>query len=362
MAQRQFRSDDSVVWGERYGSGVDGALTISGNTTFSAANAGCSGTSGDTALTLDAASSFANNDLVVIHQSRGTGVGNWELNKISSGGGTTSLTMAYSLINTYTDSGSSQAQIVKLFQYSSVTVNGSVTWTAPAWDENKGGILAFLCTGTTTVTGTISASSKGHIKSSGTSRAASPSNANTGEGTVGASTTGTSANGNAGGGTGGFLDGGPGGGGGSYGTSGTAGGAGQGTGGSAGNTVGAASLTTMMFGGSGAGGKGEANAGSGAGGGDGTNGGGIVLIISPIITATGSIVSGTTNGGNGYVSGTEGSGGGGSGAGGSLLFKGQNITLGSSIVTATGGTGGTSGGVDSGAGGNGGSGRIHVDY
>ena len=106
MAQRQFRSDDTTNWSYKMGNGSDGALTISSNTTFSANNESCSGTGGATTLTTSS-TGFADGDLVLIHQSRGTGVGQWELSKVASGGGTSTLTLDENLIYTYTDSGSS---------------------------------------------------------------------------------------------------------------------------------------------------------------------------------------------------------------------------------------------------------------
>ena len=78
MAQRQFRSDDTSSWGDGFGNGSDGAETISSSEAYDGAKASCSGTASTTTLTLGAASTFANGDLVVIHQSAGTGVGTWE--------------------------------------------------------------------------------------------------------------------------------------------------------------------------------------------------------------------------------------------------------------------------------------------
>src|SRR3990167_2077717 len=220
MAQRQFRSDDTSKWTHGFGNGSDGSITISADTTYDGANASCSGTADSTTLTLGAASTFANGDLVMIHQTRGTGVGNWELNKIVDGGGGTTLTLQKSLINTYTDSGASQAQIVEMKQYSSVTVNSAQTWSAPEWDGNVGGIIAFFCKDVTTVTGNISTNSRGF-------RGDTQNQADEyggGDGGGGHS---------AGGGNGTGL--------------------GGGTGGTGGTTAGVAALITMVFGGGGGG-------------------------------------------------------------------------------------------------------------
>jgi hypothetical protein len=362
---RQFRSDDTVPWLYGYGNGSNGSLTISTNTTFSTSNAGCSGTSGTTSLTLDAASTFADNNLVFIHQTRGTGVGNWELNKIASGGGTTSIMLDHDLQNTYTNSGASQAQILELKQYSNVTVNTGINWTAPNWDQNKGGCVVFLCKGTTTITGNIILSgSSGTSELSGGDATGTvsgrgfrnglgdgtdPVSSNTtSEGTIGDRiTTQTSANGN-GGGSGG------GGGSGAGGGNGTAGGNGVGatTNGTGGSTAGNAALTSMVFGGGGGGGHWPGRHGSGG------TGAGLSLIITKDISITGTI---NANGGSGgsATSGIGDSAGGG-GAGGSVIIKAQTATLGTNKITATAGAGGTSSG--SRPGGAGGVGRIHLDY
>lgn len=357
MAQRQFRSDDTSVWGDRYGTGKDGALTVSGNTTFSYANASCSGAADGTSLTLDAASTFADGDLVLIHQTRGTGAGNWELNKISSGGGTTSLTLGYPLINTYTDSGASQAQIIELKEYTSVTVNGSVTLSAPSWDGNKGGFVAFLCTGLTTVTGTISAEGRGFNGGSGQNNAQGWR----GEGTGGATAQSQAANGNGGGGGEGGGDPGQhsagGGGGGHVSTAADGSDRDHFQGGGGGIAVGNAALTSLNLGGGGGGGS----EGSGVTGnpGSGGNGGGVVAIFSEQITVTGSII---VDGNNASGATEEGSGAGG-GAAGSVLLKGQAVDIGSSLVLAIFGNKSLKGSGGNGADGSDGTnGRIHIDY
>lgn len=350
---RQFRYDDTSKWIYGFGNGLDG-------TTYSTpANQGCSGTSGTTSLTLDSAGSFANNDLVMIHQTRGTGAGNWELNKISSGAGTTSLTMVHNLENTYADSGSSQAQIITLKQYSSFNT-GSIS--APSWDGSRGGIIAFLCNGTTTINGTI----EGNGGNGGTGTGASPGAAGTGggfdgglgdtvgesgEGTSGASTNTNSANGNGGGGG----DSSGAGGGGGNGAAGSAG-SGLGTAGAGGNQVGNASLTSFMFGGGGGGGDtagGDSSWTTGSGG----AGGAIALIISKDIVVSGGLQMKGGNGGAPSSGSGQASGGGGSG--GSILIKCQTATLGSGLIVATAGLGGTNAFRN---GGNGGTGRIHIDY
>ena len=350
------------ISGKPFGDGTDGTLTISANQVFpsdgvgNAAQASCSGTSGTTTLTLGAASTFANGDIILIHQSRGTGVGAWEVNRISSGAGGTALVLQSNLANTYTDSGASQTQCIEIKRYTNVTVNGSTTWTLNDWAGDTGGILVFAANGTVTLTGTIPASTYGFDAGSGVEG----SQAYQGEGTSGTNTASTSANGNGGGG--GAQNGGNGSGGGGGGGNGLAGtngiaGTGPTSGGTGGTLVGNAALTTMAFGGGGGGGSRGAGVTGSAG--SGGAGGGMVLIFVKNIVVTGGIAANGDNGSNGT---DEGSGGGG-GAGGSILIKAQTATLGSNLLTATAGNGGTEGGGGNGAnGGNGAVGRIHLDY
>lgn len=341
MASRQFRSDDTSTWSDRYGSGADGAKTVSGAETYDGARASCSGSSGGTSLTLGAASTFADGDLVVIHQTRGTGAGNWELNKISSGGGTTSLTLAYSLINTYTDSGDSQAQIIEMKQYSSVAINSTLS--APEWDGDTGGGVAFFCTGTVNGSGTIDISGKGFRGGAadrhGESHNLQPTTTSEGGGGVanegggGGCPTGNNENGGGGGGYG------------------TAGGAASGgiSNPAGGGTYGVAALTSLHLG-SGGGGS-HASAGA--------DGAGFLLIIAKTIDFS----SMTTVNCNGLNTSDQNSGVGiaGAGSGGSILLKGQTLNLGTGKVTASGGTAGNNPGAGA-DGGDGGVGRIHADY
>lgn len=355
---RQFDSSDTSVWIERYGDGSDGALAISSDTTDSTANTTLTGTASSTSATAGSGTGFAAGNLILIHQTQGTGVGNWELNKISSIGGGTNWTLSYSLINTY----GTGAQVYLLKQYSSVTVDNTKTLTGVAWDGSKGGILGLLCNGATTVTGTIQISGKGFrggAAGTGDSVHGTQGESDTG---VGSASTSANADGGAGGGFGVNGAGSPGGGGGGgYAATGSTGGTGTrsapgGVGGVGGSSKGVASLSTLALGGGGggAGGIGGGAGPSGAGG----RGAGIVIIISPTITVTGAI---TGSGSAGTAGSGLASGGGGGGAGASILIKGQNVVLGSNLVTASAGSGGARTG-DAGIGGDGSVGRIHVEY
>lgn len=357
MAQRQFRSDDTSTWAEKYGNGSDGAYAPSTGTDAPIDSA-CTGTSGATSLTATNAS-FAAGQLILIHQTQGTGAGQWELNKISSYSAGT-ITTSYALTNTY----ASGAQVLVMPQYSSGSIGGGVTITGKAWNGTVGGIFAKLVNGTFNGTGTINISGgDGAVANDnaagGTSGGfrggqgeASGTQAWSGESATGTSLQQSSANGMGGGGGdgpgGGGGNQGAAGGGGGYANAGTAGevAGGGGTAGAGGGTGGSASLVTMVFGGAGGGGGNNVDEANGVGGGG--AGGGIIFIIAKTIDLSGMTIvkADGGNGGNGFRVG-------GKGAGGSILLKGQTITLGTGKVTAI--TPTTSGTASS-------DGRIHADY
>lgn len=333
-----------------FGDGGDGALTVSVNTTDAPIDSACTGTAAAYTLTATNAS-FATGQKILIHQSQGTNAGRWERNEIA-GYTAGTITLANALTNTYT----SGAQVLVLKEYTDVTVNSGITWTAKAWNGTVGGILAFLANGTTTISGTITATGKGFRGGSGGYQDGTPSYAQTGEGNLGQSTAQIYGNGSygSGGGAGQNYQDGVGGGG-ANGTDGFPGyrngapvynGTWEGRGGTA---TGTTDLTTMFFGGGGGG----TTAGSDTQGGDGGNGGGIIFITATTLTVSGAITSAGSQGN--IRNGTPG----GSGAGGSILLKSQVATLGSSLITAAGGALLTSGIL---GGGPGGVGRINLDY
>ncbi len=308
---RQFRSDDTSKWKEGFGNGSDGNLIISSNTTDAPIDASCSGSDGAFSLSATNAA-FVPGQCILIHQSRGTGVGNWELNKILSYS-TGTIVLKYPLQNAYTDSGASQAQVIVLKQYLSVTVNSAITWSAKQWNGDTGGILAFLCKGTVNIIGNWSADNAGFL--GGTSYNSTGGIQGQGEGTVGTGSNLKTANGNGGGG-------------------------------------GRAEYGSQQWSGGGGGGgaaKGSSNV-------NGGRGAGILFTACSDFIVSGFLYSRGGNGG-GLDGSPTGSGG---GAGGSILLKCQNATLGSSLVGLSGGTGGSSSyGTP---GGNGSVGRIHLDY
>jgi hypothetical protein len=356
MASTQFKSTDTTPWWLGLGDGSDGAYSSVGNATDAPVDSSCSGTVGATSLTATNAS-FANGKPILIHQSRGTGAGAWELNQIASYVAGT-ITLVSPLKNTYTDSGASQAQVIQLKQYSSFTQDHILT--AKNWNENVGGIIAFLCNGEITGTGTISLagdSAENNVsgvpgvgvgfKGGQATKLAHNTTAYSGEGTSGTPTQQTTPNGNGGGGGRNGTDvniAGMGGGGGN----GTGGANGQqfsqGVAGEGGPSAGNAALTNAVFGGGGGGSSRHDYDPSGGGA-----GGGFLLMIGRELTLTSLTIN--LNGGNAGTAHAYGGGG----AGGSCLLKAHIATLGTNKITASAGGGG-------GTGGSGGVGRIHLDY
>jgi hypothetical protein len=158
----------------------------------------------------------------------------------------------------------------------------------------------------------------------------------------------------------------------SGGGAGSAGTGGEGSGGSVGSTYGSADLTTMYLGSGGSGGASGAGGGGGGGhffftggdggdggtGGTGGKGGGIIFAYTNSITINGLVSADGAGGSAGAVGedgeslgntpsgagggGAPGSGGGG-GSGGSIYLVSNNMTIGSSLLTANGGDGGSAG-------------------
>jgi hypothetical protein len=324
----------------------------------------CSGTATSNTLTTTS-STFANGDLMKVIQMRGSGAGNYEYVLVVSGGGTGTLTLSKNLVNTYIDSGASQAQAVKVNEYLNVTVQAG-TWYAPDWDENVGGVLTLACRGIFTPTGTISGDgATGPVVNGGgdfaTSRAVGGFKGGygykktsagyiplQGEGTGGSGIASASANGNGGGApqnndsNNGCT--------GAGGANGEAGASVTQNGNSCtgGTTAGDANLQLMVMGGGGAGGgRNDANPSNAAGGGA---GGKIISIFAKTITAPTNILS---RGGAGGSANNSADGGG--GAGGSILIVGGTVDIGSDKLSTT-------GGLNGGGGASGGKGRIAVYY
>ncbi len=157
------------------GTGKDKALSVSGSLVINKyAKLTAPLAAGDTSVSVDTGSGFATGDLVLLFQ--GTGliptpasgvlepfdlsrnpVGRWELARLTSVSGTT-LTLRQPLVHDYT---AGVTQVIRVPEYTDVTVPAGATLTAPAWNGSTGGVVAFLASGTVTVQGRISADGLG---------------------------------------------------------------------------------------------------------------------------------------------------------------------------------------------------------
>jgi CARDB len=328
-----------------FGDGVDGPLSVTTNPTivnFYAAIASTT-TAGSTTVNLASnPSSTLKSTEVLIHQTQGVNAGIWETGTIASLVGTT-LTLQNPLVNTYTQGGSSHAQVVFVPHYTDVAVQSGGVLTAPAWNGSTGGIVAFRATGTMVVQAGGTAKAVGIGYRGGTANN-SGDNTYSGEGTVGPPVLRLrTANGNGGGSA--YLGQGEASGGGN-GTPGV-----NGNMGSGGSAAGTADLTNAVFGG---GGGGYSRAEGSAPGG---NGGGIIFAFAAQVNITGGMDA------SGQVGGSSSGGSGAGGAGGSVLITGRTVTLGSGLAVAAGANGGIAGYDPSNTTGQpGGVGRIRVEY
>lgn len=340
---RSYKMDILGVSGY-FGSGTNGTLTISSNTTQSQIVATSQATAGSTTI-LATNVSFAAGQIVKIVQTQGTNAGQYERLMIQ-GYTAGQITTSTPLIGSY----GAGSQVIVVPQYTNITINNGFTWSAPAWNGTTGSELVALYSGTCTVNGTISANGLGFR--GGTS--AGDISGTQGEGTPGLGTTIDYVNNGNGGGGGNDFENRSGAGGGN----GTVGGNGQRKGGAlppilGGTTAGSSDLTTMSpGGGGGAAGIGGGHGGTGVAGGI---GGGVIDIAGVTFTMGGTGLV-TANGTVGAASFENASG---SGAGGSVKLSFQIGTIGTNQITALGGiaVSGTSL-----TGGRGGDGRIVVRY
>lgn len=353
-----YNKVSDVFVGQPFGNGLDGNKTVSGTEQINTYKS-CSGTSGNAYVTVGAGdeASFSAGDLVAVHKSRGdttTNCGVWEFKRVAS---TVSgqVNFTSNLNNSYQDSGDDQSQIILVPRYDEFTCSGGNTINATDWNENLGGLVIVVAKTSVTLAGTVETNDAG-FRNDGQVQGADTAGYQ-GEGTAGAGAVATTANGNAGGGGGraGGAGSRPGGGGGGLGTAGSKANDGDGCVGGAGGAVdGNDYLTELCFGGEGGGGGSRYAGNTGNGG----NGAGAIIIISKTITISGAVNS---NGANGSAASGTDAGGGGGGSGGSIMLQGQDVTMGTDLISATGGSGGagSSGGT---AGGAAGDGRIAVYY
>jgi len=353
-----------------YGSGADGAITISTTTNINtqaiASGRTCADGINYNVYSLNATSAeitytvgsgcLSANDKVLLINLRGNAyygsngyygnVGNYEILTVQSidvdaDTNAKILTFTGSKTKYYGDgtdrnddnigttSGKQKVILQRVPQYTNVTVQNNGSLTASAWDDKKGGVLAFYASGAVDVQTGASINMQGmgyrgtYNTATGTQGESRPN--------IGKVTT----NRNDGGGGGhtdaqscAYA------GGGGYGT------AGETKSGQGGIAYGDVNLTKLFLGS--AAGKSNSNPGS--------NGGGIIYISASSTNISGTINNKSQNAPNAWTA---------MGAGGSVYLKGGSLTLGSNLVLATQGTGG---GTDdcSGVAAYGGAGRIHL--
>lgn len=199
----------ALAVGPTFGDGSAGAVTFAVNTQFIPPVDGVvsSGAASGSALTLASSSgAFVPGQKVLIHQTRGSSAGTWELNSVQSyflGTIATSVPLSHTYAST---GGADRAQVLVVPQYTNVTVNLGVTVSAKPWNGSTGGILAFLANGTVTLQGSLVAARMGFVGSTRSTQNIVETGGQ-GEGTGGASNTqSAAANGNGGSGGQGFLN------------------------------------------------------------------------------------------------------------------------------------------------------------
>lgn len=336
-----------------FGTGNDGALTVTSgdslvvNTiaSYITADAG----SGSLSIEVADASSFSQGDEVLIitmidpePDSALNTAGQYESKFILQIAGN-NLYFTEALDHSYDVTGGSVSQVLKIPNYTDVTINGYVS--SGAWNGQTGGVLAFRANGTVTVstTGKIDMSEKGYR---GRDRQADNNHGLQGEGIFGLGVQSTANYGNAGGG-GNHPYGGGGGGGNAF-----AGndGSGSSTPGTGGLAVGDSIMSKIYMGGSGGtGGDNDSNSATNPNSG---SGGGIIFVSGMTFNNYGLVLA---NGGNGQAAGGGNDGGAGGGAGGSIYLHFYSFSN-DSMVTALGGAGY----ANSYPGGNGSVGRIFL--
>lgn len=351
-----------------FGNGKDGDLVVSSVDTVinSYTSLAASYSAGDKVITVSDATNFAIGDAIIIHQSRGTGAGNIQKNRIEGKSGN-QLTISIPLDYGYGDDGGNrQAQIVRCPEYRSVKINNAASITPTAWNGDIGGIVAYSCNGKTTLDGFFNLKGKGFRGGVGAQDDGGRVPAFKGESSsgpsvsIGAMEGDNTPNGPGGGGGDSVGDWGGGGGGAGHATAGANGTnpTGNAAPGQGGSTIGDTTFTTAHLGSGGGGGGIDDSTYGGSGG----NGSGLLLVDSYEFVINNSTGYVDMDGVNGTSHGDSGGGGGGGAAGGALVRTAKG-DIGTDKFFARGGTGAAGGHLfaDGGDGGNGGKGRVRVE-
>ena len=142
------------------GTGADGAITVSqssncqtGTGSFSSAlckaidlTAGAA--IGTNVITVSSTTGFSVGDEIMIIQMEGTGIGNYETKRISAVTSTTGITLSSTVTKAYQ---STDAQIVRIPNFTTVSVSSGGTITTSAWNGTTGGVLFLRATTSITV-------------------------------------------------------------------------------------------------------------------------------------------------------------------------------------------------------------------
>lgn len=346
---------ESEVVSPGNGNGADGPLAVSGtqHTDDVRTAVAVTANAGATAIDVVSAAGLAPADEVIVIQMDGTGAGAYETSRLASIAGNR-LTLVAPLTATYT-AAPSKAQVIRVPNYTNVSIPSGATLTVHPWDGVTGGVMFFRANGTVTVDGTLTVSGAGFAggnRSGGGGGGSGGTKGNGGKGfkkqqLCNGSTVVTGDQGNPGGTTGNGGNGGAanlaffhncrggkgarGGGLGAPGSAAQPANPGSGIGGGGANGGGATNLTPNdltlgLMGGGGGGGRGGTGA-NGAGGGGGGGGNGIGTDVAGQAKADG--MNGIP-GGLGALGGDGGIGG----AGGGILFLYAARVEGSGVISA----------------------------
>jgi hypothetical protein len=355
----------NIVLTNLFGDGTDGPLVTSNLTEVInvAHRLTADASVGVMGLSLSGTSGLLPGDEVMVLQIQGPAAGTYEFARVEEVTGS-GITLRRPLRNSYSSS-NLVANVVRVPNYTDVTVRDGTSLLAPPWNGSIGGVLVFRTQGELSVeaTGRMMATGRGFRGGNRVTyvSACNPAAGYRGESIFGLSTTLGDRNPNAGGGGAGAPNScvGCGGdspaGGGGYATPGATSinPGGQGNAGLGGNTYGTPDLFTRIYLGSGGG---ESHWSGGPGG----NGGGIIAVFARRLTGAGGIIS---DGADGQaISGGHPAGG---GSGGSILLVGDELDLDNKTMSVHGGQGPTTqpcipccGSPEIEVGGDGGSGRI----
>ena len=178
-------NNDGVLSSTYSGDGADGAVTISSNTNINTANsiAGRSCADGGDAVNYSVTENrsagtnqivlsstpssgclTAGDEVLIINLQGTTGansdVGEYEFATISSISSAT-LTLSANLTNGY-DGTTQKIMVQRVPNYTDLTINSGIDFTASDWNGTKGGVMAFRASGTVTVTGNIVGNALGY--------------------------------------------------------------------------------------------------------------------------------------------------------------------------------------------------------